>query len=328
MSSDTARHPSIAAYLDALCAAGRANTARAYGNCLDLFARWAGGAGVDLMRATSDQLAGYQLWIASDRTVRTGAVRARSTQATAIIVVQSFYRWMCDRDLLMHDPSASLTVPSQPVNRQVRKDHLTLQEATALIQTQAALVDKRAPGTKWRALEIRNLAMLALALATGRRVHGLVTLKLHQIDLDRNEVRIEREKGRTGRVLPVAAWAMATVRRYINEARPVTLGGESSPWLFISQCVCALDTRSVGFVLAIAVRETIARNPDLTDLPHKRISTHSLRVSFAHLLFQGGCNIRSINELMLHQSLSTTARYTPVPLADLRRALLTTHPRA
>jgi integrase/recombinase XerC/integrase/recombinase XerD len=51
-------------------------------------------------------------------------------------------------------------------------------------------------------------------------------------------------------------------------------------------------------------------------------------VSFATLLFQGGANIRSINELMLHASLTTTGRYTPIPISDLRRVLLTAHPRA
>ena len=120
---------------------------------------------------------------------------------------------------------------------------------------------------------------------------------------------------------------MATVRRYITEARSVTLKGANSPWLFVSQGADVLCTRGVAFVLADAVAETIRRNPDLVDLPSKRISTHSLRVSFATLLFHGGANIRSINELMLHSSLTTTGRYTPIPLADLRRVLIAAHPR-
>jgi integrase/recombinase XerD len=155
-----------------------------------------------------------------------------------------------------------------------------------------------------------------------------VGLRLCEVDVERNEIRVEREKGRTGRVLPVADWAMATVRRYLTEARLMTLKGKGSPWLFVSQNAAVLCTRGVGFMLAAAIAETIRCNPDLTDLPNKRISTHSLRVSFATLLFQGGANIRSINELMLHSSLTTTGRYTPIPVADLRRALLAAHPRA
>jgi site-specific recombinase XerD len=326
--SPTAHHPAVAAYLDALRAAGKASTARTYGHYLATFAAWASATGVDILRATTDQLAGYQLWLAQDRPARTGQVRARTTQATAIIVVQSFYDWLLRRNQIVHDPAAPLTPPSQPVNRMVRKDHLTLQEATALIQTQAAIVAEQT-GPRDRAREQRNLALLSLMLATGRRVQGLTDLGVAQIDLERNELRVEREKGRTGRVLPVAAWAMATVRDYLAAARPILAEDcPDSPWLLVSQRAERLTTRAVSFLLRIAIQATIARNPDLTDLPRKRISTHSLRVSFATLLFQGGCGIRSINELMLHQTLSTTARYTPIPMADLRRALATTHLRA
>ncbi len=60
-------------------------------------------------------------------------------------------------------------------------------------------------------------------------------------------------------------------------------------------------------------------NPDLDELGRKTITAHSLRVTFASLLFQGGANIRTINELMMHEQLGTTARYTPVELNDLRK---------
>lgn len=323
----TPHHPTIESYLAALRVAGKANTARTYEHHLRVFQQWLGIAKVDLLRATTEQLAGYQVWLSKDISKSTGTVRARSTQGTAIIVVQSFYSWMLRRNLIVFDPSASLVPPSQPGNRMVRKDHLTLQEATALIQTQAILVEE-AKGSRRRANELRNLALLSLALATGRRVHGLVSLRVEQIDLERNEIRVEMEKGHTGRVLPVANWAMVTLKRYLNEARVILVEGMESDWLFVSQCAEVLSTRGVGYLLENVMEKTIKRNPDLTDLPHKRISTHSLRVSFATLLFQGGCNIRSINELMLHQRLSTTARYTPIPIADLRRALLTTHLRA
>jgi integrase/recombinase XerD len=327
---DNGRHPAIVAFLDALRANGKASTASTYDHFLLPFERWLKNAGLDLARASTDQLAGYQLWLSTDRSARLGAVRARSTQRTAVIVVRTLYAWLRKRGHLVHDPAAPLVPPSIPQTLTVRKDHLTLQEATALIQAQAAMIEAHPADSqpRYRALQVRNLAMLSLALATGRRVHGLVSLRLDQIDLQRNEVRVEREKGRMGRVLPVAEWAMATVRRYLTEARPVTLNGVESPWLFVSQMGKVLCTHAVKDILGEAVAETIKRNPDLTDLPHKRISTHSLRVSFATLLFQGGCNIRSINELMLHQTLSTTAKYTPIPISDLRRILLSAHPRA
>ncbi|MBA2481541.1 MAG: tyrosine-type recombinase/integrase [Planctomycetes bacterium] len=324
------RHPAVAAYLDALRASGKDSTAYTYGHYLNLFEGWMGRARLDLMHATTDQLAGYQLWLSTDRPARLGAVRARTTQGTAVITVKSLYAWLRKRGFIIHDPAKALVPPSTPRTLTVHKDHLTLQECTALIQTQAAMVRDHPADTSpsYRALEIRNLAMLCIALATGRRVHGLVALRLDQIDLERNEIRVEREKARIGRVLPIASFSAETVKRYLDEARPVLLDGAQSPWLFISQRGGALCTRAVSCVLDNAVQETIARNPDLTDLPTKRISTHSLRVSFATLLFAGGANIRSISELMLHRTLSTTAKYTPIPIADLRRVLLAAHPRA
>ncbi|MBA2480022.1 MAG: tyrosine-type recombinase/integrase [Planctomycetes bacterium] len=318
------------AFLDALRANGKDSTARTYGDYLRSFERWLVLTRGDLMHATTDQLAGYQLWLAKDHSPRLNATRSRSTQGTAVIVVKSLYKWLRKRGFLVHDPAAALVPPRGPTSLTVRKDHLTLQEATALIQTQAAMIQEcdpeRFPGN--HALQIRNLALLSLALATGRRVHGLVGLRLEDVDLERDEIRVVREKGRTGRVLPVARWAMATVQRYVSEVRSTMLDGRESPWLFVSHYADVLCTRAVGYVLKVAVTETIHRNPDLVELRDKRISTHSLRVSFATLLFQGGANIRSINELMLHASLTTTGRYTPIPISDLRRVLLAAHPRA
>jgi integrase/recombinase XerD len=81
-------------------------------------------------------------------------------------------------------------------------------------------------------------------------------------------------------------------------------------------------------ILEITHQQTVRENPDLKELAEKHLTPHSLRVSFATLLFQGGCNIRSINELMDHKSLTTTACYTPLHIDDLRRACQRAHPRA
>ena len=78
----------------------------------------------------------------------------------------------------------------------------------------------------------------------------------------------------------------------------------------------------------LLVAATCAANPDLVMLPGKRITMHGLRVTCARLLFANGCNIRSVNAIMLHRKLSTTALYTPIPVAELRRVLLKAHPRA
>lgn len=177
------------------------------------------------------------------------------------------------------------------------------------------------------ALACRNLALIALAISTGRRCGGLMALHLTDLDLERCELRIAAEKSRTGRVLPVAAWAVAACARYIRDARPVLLGQRRSDALWVTQHIGCMMKRAYAYILDDLVAATVTANPDLTELPSKRISTHGLRVSFAALLFANGCGIRALNELLLHSSLDTTARYTPISRDELRAALITVHPR-
>ncbi len=321
-------HPAIRAYLDALRAADKASTAATNAGHVSKFAHWLAGQAIDVLHATPEVLRRYQHWLANEYRTQRGEPLAQSTQATAIIVVKALYRWLHGRDVILIDPAATLVPPNPPTRLVVAKDHLSLQEATALIDTCAARVSEATPGSTTRALRLRDLAAISLALATGRRCHGLCDLQVAHVDAERNELRVEREKGKAGRVLPVAPWAVSVVLRYLRDARPQLLRGQESAYLLVSQRAERLCERGFATLLDEAIAATIARNPDLTELPTKRISTHSLRVTFAVTLFANGCGIRSLNDLMLHANLTTTAHYTPIPLEDLRRVLLLNHPRA
>jgi integrase/recombinase XerC len=325
-------HPAIAAYLASLRAADKASTAATNAGFLAMLTRWLAPQSIDVLHVTAADLARYQLWLANEHRTRHGEPLARSTQATAILVVKALYRWLVKRGVLLTDPAASLVPADAPKRLTVAKDHLSQQEAIALLDTCAKRVQDAKPESIAHALRLRDLAIIALALATGRRCHGLCDLQLVHLDAERSELRVECEKGKTGRVLPMARWAMAVVQRYLAEGRPRLLrmqdGQRESAFVFVSQRADRLCERAVCVLLDEAVAATIAANPDLTELPTKRISTHSLRVTFAVTLFANGCGIRSLNELMLHANLTTTAQYTPIPLEDLRRVLLITHPRA
>jgi integrase/recombinase XerC len=322
-------HPLIAAFRDALVAADRASTAASYLKNLVAFQTWMAGQGVDLADATRDLLVAYQHWISQAYRTPAGAPLGRTTVVTRIVVVKALYAWLHRRGLLLTDPAARLVAPAVPQRLTVAKDHLTQQEVTALLATAADRAATADPGS-WRwALAYRDLAAVALAVATGRRCQGLCDLRVSDLDLDRCEVRVEREKGATGRVLPVAAWAVAATRRYLAGPRQRLLGDRPSDHLLVSHRAARLSAAAYALLLEDLVAATIAANPDLVELPGKRVTSHALRVTFAAtLLFPNGCTIRSLNELMLHTSLSVTARYTPVALEDLRRALLTAHPRA
>ncbi len=321
-------HPLFVAFLLSLRANGRASTATTYASFLAKCEAWLLAAGITPDAVTADDLRRYQRWLCETCRRADGAPLEPSTIGTCIAVVKSAYRWLFRDGRLLIDPAATLVPPRMRRSLTVAKEYLTQQEAQALLMTAGALITETKPGCTTWALHMRNRALIAVALATGRRCHGLVSLALTDVNLDRAELRVAVEKGKQGRVLPIAPWAVDAVRRYVDGPRQHLLGaGVTSPWLFVSQRAERLCGRAFAFVLDGVGAHTIARNPDLTDLPTKRISTHSLRVTFAKGMHDHGCPIRSLNEMMLHASLNTTAAYTPMSVSDLRRALLPCHPR-
>lgn len=319
--------PAMTAFLEHLVLRGRAQTARSTVQALEQFVAWATATAIDPMLATAEQLAAFQAWLVTTYRSPRGQPLAKSSCATRLFQLQSFYRWAHQRGLIAIDPSRSIGVPVTR-SRVVVREHLTLQEATAVVQAQAAVVAGAPIGTHTHAEAVRNLAAVCLALATGRRIGGMTTLRVSDLDLDRRELRVEREKGSTGRVLPVAGWAITAAANYLRDARPILARGHDTPHLFLNMRGNGPITRdALRWVLEQLITRTTRENPDLTDLPGKNITWHSLRVSFATLLFSNGCDIRSVNELLLHRRLSTTARYTPIPVEDLRQVFRIAHPR-
>lgn len=332
--TDAALHPAIIAYLDSLRAAGKHRTATTNVSFLRALASWqtmaaaAGTAPVDLLLLATDHLRAFQHWSSAVYRTAAGKPLARTTLATRITVVKGLFRWLHRAGVIALDPAADLITPTPPTRLVVQRDYLTLMEVHAVLETLRHAETEATPGTTTAALATRNLLLVLLALATGRRCRGLCDLRVADCDLARHEIRVAQEKGATGRVLPVAAWADAVIARYLAEARPLLHGADTSPYLFTSIRAGCMDPRAVAYVVDATIDAAIARHPDCAELAHKRISTHSFRVTFATMLHQAGCDIRTINELMLHRSLSTTARYTPIPIQDRRRILMQFHPRA
>ena len=323
------QHPFFTAFLDHLRASGKTSTATTYSGYLGMFERWFISVNLAPENIAADDVRHYQRWLSETYRCRDGTSLATSTRATAILVVKSAYRFLYEAGHVLFNPAAHIQPPKTRRALTVAKEHLSQEETQALIETAATLVSEATPGSASWAIAARNLALIAIALATGRRCLGLVSLRLTDLDMERHELRVSIEKAKMGRVLPVAGWAIDAVRRYLDGPRQFLLGTEaSSPWLWVSLRADHLCPRGFVFVLDGLIQETTMRNPDLTELPNKRISTHSLRVSFAKLMHDHGCNIRSLNELMLHRSLNTTAAYTPISIDDLRRELLPRHPRA
>lgn len=320
--------PLIVEYLAHLGAVGRRSCARSYGNHLRPFQRWLDREQRLVADTTEDDLCRYLVSVQTWRIQATGQPYAATTREGLATVLVALFAWLHLHGRILHHPAAHLVVPRAPQQRTVRAEHATVQEIVALVQTQAERAASERSGTTRWARQLRTLALIALAVASGRRAHGLLTLRLTDLDAEFGELRVAEEKGRMGRVLPLAAWAVDIAVRYRDEARPLLVLASDDPWLFTGSCGEPLSYDIFRALVVEAVAATVARHPDLTDLPGKRLTTHSLRVSFAVMLFRAGMDIRSVNELLLHQSLTTTALYTPIAFEDLRRTVFAHHPRA
>ncbi len=314
-------------YIGNLKQKGKSETARGYKTSLERFAGWLRSRETDPLKATTEDIHDYRQWLADEYVSSVGLPLEVSTQVTCLSAVKAYYRWMYKRGLVAVDVSKKVSLPKL-AKRTTQRDYLTLQETTAILQTQAAKVISFRKGSHRWAREHRTLTLLSVAISTGRRRTELRSFRLCDLNFKRNEIRCERVKGKPGRVLPVVGWAMAIVKEYVEEARPVLDWEEGNEWLFVGDLAERIGNETFNKVLRDVHTATVEQNPDLTDLADKHLTPHSLRVSYAKLLFNGGCDIRSVNELMMHERLSTTARYTPIPIEDLRRVCRKAHPRA
>ena len=179
-------------------------------------------------------------------------------------------------------------------------------------------------------LEQRDRAMFELAYSSGLRAEELVTLDRDAVDFDRESVRVDGKGGKT-RLVPIGEHARQALARYLERARPAlaevrrptaerACPGEP---LFLSKSGRRLQTSDVRRRLRTWSRQAQVRVPSLA-----QAHPHALRHSFATHLLEGGADLRSIQELLGHATISTTQVYTRVESARLRTAYSRSHPRA
>jgi site-specific recombinase XerD len=182
----------------------------------------------------------------------------------------------------------------------------------------AALLD-RIPATS--PLELRDRALFELAYACGLRAEELVTLDRSSVDFDAEIVRVEGKGGKT-RLVPAGEHALRALERYLAKARPALINGPDDA-LFLSKSGRRLSTSDIRRRLRTWARLAARSAPALADA-----HPHALRHSFATHLLEGGADLRAIQELLGHATISTTQVYTRVESARLRQAYVASHPRA
>jgi integrase/recombinase XerD len=284
------------------------NTVLAYQRDLDRYARTLTTAGQrDLAAVTERDVAGYL------RRLREGEPEhpplSAASAARAVSAVRGLHRFAAREGLIPADVTREVTPPVPP--RRLPKA-LGVDEIRRLLE--AAAGDDIAA--------LRDAALLEFLYGTGARVSEAVTCAVDDVDLTEGTALL-RGKGGRSRLVPMGAYARAAVQAYLVRARPSLLArrrvGRDSHTLFRNARGGALTRQGAWLILrAAADRASLG-----TD-----ISPHALRHSFATHLLDGGADVRVVQELLGHASVTTTQIYTQVTVEKLREVYATAHPRA
>jgi tyrosine recombinase XerC len=231
---------------------------------------------------------------------------SKSTIARKLATLRSFYKFSLRRGYVQAHPLATIRTPKQ--EKRLPK-FLELDQITKLLST---------PDDS-SLLGARDRAMLELLFSTGVRVSELVDLNLADFDFEGQIIRV-RGKGKKQRTTPVGQTAIAAIQRYLQlrraDSRSTTFDQSA---LFVNKHGQRLSTRSVRRKLDKYLAEA-GLDPS--------ISPHTLRHSFATHMLNNGADLRSVQELLGHQSISTTQIYTHLTTPRLKAVYDETHPRS
>ena len=287
----------LAAYDRDLRGRGMAErTRRAYAVDLGQFVEWAG------ERTPADvrhrDVRRYAAGLSS-------AGMAPATVARKLASVRGLFDFLVRSERLGQNPA---DLVSSPKREEKLPRVLSADQARSLLER----IPARTP------LELRDRAMLELAYSCGLRCEEIVNLDLGALDHESEQLRV-LGKGSKERLLPVGEPAQRALRAYCERGRHALAADPREPALFLSKSGRRLSNSDVTRRLALWVREAALA---------AGVSPHSLRHSFATHLLEGGADLRTIQELLGHASISTTQVYTRVDTARLREAYAATHPRA
>lgn len=278
-------------------------TRTAYLTDAEQFARWAGERELDPATISVRDLRRYLAVLAD-------LGHTPTTVTRKLAALRALFRVQMENGRRQDNPAELLHSPRKP-----RRLPRVLKPGEV-----AALLD-RIPGDG--PLELRDRALFELAYASGLRAQELVSLELDSLDFDAETVRV-KGKGQKVRLVPVGEHARRALERYLERSRPALIQREDDErTLFVSKSGRRLSTSDVRRRLRNWARRAAVGTPAVIDA-----HPHALRHSFATHLLEGGADLRTIQELLGHASISTTQVYTRVESSRLRSAYARSHPRA
>jgi integrase/recombinase XerD len=339
----------VAGYLDHLTVerALAVNTLAAYRRDLDRYLVWLAAAAVtDLSGVGPRQVAAYLVRLREGD--QTHPPLAPASAARAISAVRGLHRFVVREGLAPEDPSRDVAPPT-PAKRLPKAlavdDVLRLLAASGAASTPgAAASDAAAPDAAAPApavatsaglaasavdaggdpLALRDRALLEFLYGTGARISEAVGADRDDIDLAEasgEASALLRGKGGRTRLVPIGSYAAAALSAYLVRARPsLAAGGRGTPAVFLNARGGRLSRQSGWTILR--------RTAELAGLDATRVSPHTLRHSYATHLLDGGADVRVVQELLGHASVTTTQVYTLVTVEHLREVYALAHPRA
>jgi integrase/recombinase XerD len=276
------------------------NTLTAYRRDLRLYAVWLQGQGKVLTDTRELDLNGY--FSAQHQATKATTANRRLT------VFKRYFRWALREHLVTADPTLKL---------QAAKQALRVPKTLTQAQVEALLA---APDTH-TALGVRDRTMLELMYASGLRVSELVTLKVFNVGLSENVLRVVG-KGNKERLVPFGEFASLWIKQYLTEVRPNLIAGKQTEDLFVTHRGLKAGT-AMSRVMFWMIVKKYALSSGIT----APLSPHTLRHAFATHLLNHGADLRAVQMLLGHADISTTTIYTHVALERLKLLHAKHHPR-
>jgi integrase/recombinase XerD len=284
-----------------------ANTLTSYRRDLRRYLEFLAERGIDdFPSVTEETVTGFLVRLREGDARHPGLSAASA--ARTVVAVRGFHRFAVADGLATLDPASGVKPPS-PAKR--------LPKALPLADVEAILEAAGAPDTS---LALRDRALLELLYGTGARISEAVGLDVDDVHAGEAEGTVLlRGKGSKERIVPVGSYAREAISAYLVRGRPELVVTASGPALFLNARGGRLSRQS-----AWAVLQKAADRAGIT----KHVSPHTLRHSFATHLLDGGADVRVVQELLGHASVTTTQVYTLVTVDNLREVFATAHPRA
>ncbi len=279
------------------------NTLEAYRSDLQQLGEFLGRHHVDPLAVDAALLSQFVSELAEGRDARRPA--AASTLQRKVACLRSFYRHMRREGLLDTDPT-----------KDVRPPRSRARLPRVLSRDQVNRLLEQPTGSSHAAL--RDRALLETMYACGLRASEAISLKLSELDLEAG-VLIAHGKGSKERIVPVGSKALEMLRVYLQRARPALVGLRDEPHVFLNLRGQALSRQGLYKIV-----QRHARTAGLDE----SMSPHTLRHTFATHLLAGGCDLRSLQEMLGHADIGTTQIYTHLSPDRLRDVYFDAHPRA